>query len=168
GGYVATWTEGPESRLVKWRHTQGQDLGEGAVLWFQGALSLFLATQQRQPPSNPSGRGAREGHRRPCMTDRLIAIGDIDGCSKALATVVEAIQPKSEDTLVFLGDYIDRGPDSKGVVDQISALSQRCTVVPLLGNHEEMLLAVLQGGPSETKFWLTFCVSAGPAPYVLA
>jgi serine/threonine protein phosphatase 1 len=99
------------------------------------------------------------------MTERIIAIGDIHGCSKALATVVEAIQPTLQDTLVFLGDYIDRGPDSKGVLDQIIALSQRCTVVPLLGNHEEMLLAVLQGGPSEIKFWLTFGGAAALASY---
>ena len=90
------------------------------------------------------------------MTERIIAIGDIHGCATALATLIEAIQPTEMDTLVFLGDYIDRGPDSRGVIDQVIALGQHCTVVPLLGNHEEMLLAVLEGGRSEIKFWLTF------------
>jgi serine/threonine protein phosphatase 1 len=90
------------------------------------------------------------------MTDRIIAIGDIHGCSKALATLLEAIQPTELDTLVFLGDYIDRGPDSQGVVEQVIALGKRCNVVPLLGNHEEMLLAVLEGGKSEIRFWMTF------------
>lgn len=78
------------------------------------------------------------------MSARLIAIGDIHGCATALATLLDAIAPSADDTLVFLGDYIDRGPDSKGVIEQILALSSRCRVVPLLGNHEEMLLLALR------------------------
>ena len=74
---------------------------------------------------------------------RTIAIGDIHGRSLALKAVVDAINPRSDDILVFLGDFIDRGPDSRGVLDQIIDLRERCTVVPLLGNHEEMLLAAL-------------------------
>jgi serine/threonine protein phosphatase 1 len=99
------------------------------------------------------------------MTERIIAIGDIHGCATALATLIDAIQPTELDTLVFLGDYIDRGPDSKGVLDQIIALSQRCIVFPLMGNHEEMLLAVLDGGQSEIKFWLTFGGDGALASY---
>jgi serine/threonine protein phosphatase 1 len=56
------------------------------------------------------------------MTDRIIAIGDVHGCAKALATLLIAVQPTQQDTLVFLGDYIDRGPDSRGVVEQVIAL----------------------------------------------
>lgn len=89
------------------------------------------------------------------MTDRIIAIGDIHGFAKALATLLDAIQPTQGDTLVFLGDYIDRGPDSRGVLEQVIALAERCTVVPLFGNHEEMLLAALEG-QSELDFWLKF------------
>ena len=70
------------------------------------------------------------------MTDRIIAIGDVHGCAKVLATLIEAIQPTGSDTLVFLGDYIDRGPDSRGVVEQVVALPDRCTVVPFLGRSE--------------------------------
>lgn len=99
------------------------------------------------------------------MTERIISIGDIHGCATALATLIDAIQPTELDTIVFLGDYIDRGPDSKGVLDQIIALGQRCSVVPLMGNHEEMLLAVLAGGQSEIKFWLTFGGAAALASY---
>ncbi len=44
---------------------------------------------------------------------RTIAIGDIHGCAKAVHALVQAIRPQREDTLVFLGDYIDRGPDSR-------------------------------------------------------
>jgi serine/threonine protein phosphatase 1 len=83
------------------------------------------------------------------MTEgRTIAVGDVHGCSAALAALVRAIAPTSLDTLVFLGDYIDRGPDSRGVLEQVIALAVRSTVVPLMGNHEEMLLAALKGRPT--------------------
>ncbi|MGH7137072.1 MAG: metallophosphoesterase, partial [Pirellulales bacterium] len=49
------------------------------------------------------------------MPERTIAIGDIHGCSSALATLIRAIEPRASDTIVTLGDYVDRGPDSKGV-----------------------------------------------------
>ena len=47
------------------------------------------------------------------MSGRTIAIGDIHGCSEALRAIVEAIQPQHHDTIVTLGDYIDRGPDGR-------------------------------------------------------
>jgi serine/threonine protein phosphatase 1 len=86
---------------------------------------------------------------------RLFAIGDIHGCSTALRTLIEAIDPRPEDTIVTLGDYIDWGPDSRGVIELLIDLSNRCNLVPLLGNHEEMLLAVLESG-SELRYWLKF------------
>jgi serine/threonine protein phosphatase 1 len=100
------------------------------------------------------------------MTEgRIISIGDVHGCSAALAFLVRAIDPTALDTLVFLGDYIDRGPDSRGVLEQFIALAKRCTVVPLLGNHEEMVLAVLSGGRSEVRFWWTFGGDVALASY---
>jgi serine/threonine protein phosphatase 1 len=86
---------------------------------------------------------------------RTIAIGDIHGCSLALKALVDAIDPGPEDLLVALGDYIDRGLDSRGVLEQMFALGERCVLVPLLGNHEEMLLAALEG-QSELTYWLKF------------
>jgi serine/threonine protein phosphatase 1 len=87
------------------------------------------------------------------MTERTIAIGDIHGCSHALAALIKAICPTAEDTLVTLGDYIDRGPDSKGVLEQLLSLKGRCRLVPLMGNHEDMLLEAL-GSRSTCNFWL--------------
>jgi serine/threonine protein phosphatase 1 len=78
------------------------------------------------------------------MPERTIAIGDIHGCSRAIRAIAEAIRPSAEDTLVLLGDYVDRGPDSRGVLDFLLELEGRCQVVPLLGNHELMLLDALQ------------------------
>jgi serine/threonine protein phosphatase 1 len=76
---------------------------------------------------------------------RTIAIGDIHGCSKALRTLIDEIAPKPEDAIVFLGDYIDRGPDSRDVIQQLIDLKSRCRVIALLGNHELMMLGVLDG-----------------------
>jgi serine/threonine protein phosphatase 1 len=87
------------------------------------------------------------------MPGRIIAIGDIHGCSLALATLLDAIGPQPDDLFVLLGDYIDRGPDSRGVLEQVISLARRCRLVPLLGNHEEMLLAA-RSGPAALKSWL--------------
>jgi serine/threonine protein phosphatase 1 len=78
------------------------------------------------------------------MAARIIAIGDIHGCSLALSALIEAIRPGVEDTLVTLGDYINRGQASPGVLGLLIALSQQCDLVPLMGNHEEMLLSALK------------------------
>lgn len=83
---------------------------------------------------------------------RTIAIGDIHGCSKALRGLLQAIDPQPDDLLVFLGDYIDRGPDSRGVIDILIALKSQCKTRFLLGNHEIMLLGALRGLPPE--LWL--------------
>lgn len=71
---------------------------------------------------------------------RTIAIGDIHGCSKALRAVLEAVDPRCDDTLVLLGDYVDRGPDSRGVVEELMQVRQSCQMVALRGNHELMML----------------------------
>jgi serine/threonine protein phosphatase 1 len=83
---------------------------------------------------------------------RTIAIGDVHGCSKALDALIEAIQPTPVDTLVMLGDYVDRGPDSRGVLDRLIELGSRCRLVPILGNHDQMMLDTLNGEDSE--IWL--------------
>jgi serine/threonine protein phosphatase 1 len=87
------------------------------------------------------------------MSARTIAIGDIHGCARALRAIVESIQPEADDTLVLLGDYVDRGPDSRGVLDFVLELEGRCRVVPLLGNHELMLLDALEN-PQVIGPWL--------------
>ena len=87
------------------------------------------------------------------MPDRLIAIGDIHGCLDALDAILGAIDPGPSDTIVTLGDLIDRGPDSKGVILRLLDLSGRCRVVPILGNHDEMLLDTILD-PRKARYWL--------------
>jgi serine/threonine protein phosphatase 1 len=86
---------------------------------------------------------------------RTIAIGDIHGCDAALAALVTAIAPQPDDTLVVLGDFVDRGPNTRGVIDQLIGLSRRCRLQTLLGNHEEMLL-LSREDDLELRAWLQF------------
>jgi Calcineurin-like phosphoesterase len=76
---------------------------------------------------------------------RLLAVGDVHGCIDELSVVLDAIQPTPIDKVVFLGDYVDRGPNSRAVVDLLIALrdSRRCQTVFLRGNHEDMFLDFL-------------------------
>ena len=71
---------------------------------------------------------------------RHFAIGDIHGCSKALETLLDYAGPGSDDVIVTLGDYVDRGPDSRGVLDRVIDLNEQHRLVALRGNHEIMLL----------------------------
>ena len=71
---------------------------------------------------------------------RVLAIGDIHGCSAALTRLLETVEIGPEDTVITLGDYVDRGPDSKGVLDILLALGQKVPLVALRGNHELMML----------------------------
>ncbi len=87
---------------------------------------------------------------------RHLAIGDIHGCAKALATLLEYIRPHADDVVVTLGDYVDRGPDSKGVIELLLALRERCRHVPLRGNHEIMMLDA-----RDTESWLVPWLSYG-------
>ncbi|MCC9602056.1 serine/threonine protein phosphatase [Stieleria sp. JC731] len=89
------------------------------------------------------------------MSERLIAIGDIHGCRLALERLIDEIQPQPNDTIVTLGDYIDRGEDSKGVLDVLIRLAERTKVVGILGNHEEMMLEVLNHGAAHHA-WLRY------------
>jgi predicted MPP superfamily phosphohydrolase len=89
------------------------------------------------------------------MPNRLFVIGDIHGCATGLKTLNEAIDPQPEDTVVLLGDVIDWGPDSRDCVRQVIELSNRCRLVLVRGNHEEMLFAALES-QSELRYWLKF------------
>ncbi|HKJ40929.1 MAG TPA: metallophosphoesterase family protein [Sunxiuqinia sp.] len=79
------------------------------------------------------------------MKNRLFAIGDVHGCFDPLMELVESkLQLKKSDHLVLLGDYIDRGMQSREVIDYIMEFkNQGFDVVTLRGNHEQMLVDAL-------------------------
>ncbi len=76
---------------------------------------------------------------------RTIAIGDIHGCSAALKRLLAAVEPTSEDTLIFLGDYVDRGPDSRAVLEILSTLAAPSRNVFLRGNHDSIMQLWCEG-----------------------
>jgi serine/threonine protein phosphatase 1 len=83
------------------------------------------------------------------VAGRTFAIGDIHGDLAALETLFRRLPPLSaDDTIVFLGDYVDRGPDSKGVVAYVRTLANAlpARVVALRGNHEDAWLQVMGKG----------------------
>ncbi|MCB9873624.1 MAG: serine/threonine protein phosphatase [Planctomycetaceae bacterium] len=77
------------------------------------------------------------------MSARTIAIGDIHGCSIALAALIDAIDLQPDDTLVTLGDYVDKGVDSKAVLDFLIKLETRCQLISLIGNHDAVMLGAI-------------------------
>jgi serine/threonine protein phosphatase 1 len=85
---------------------------------------------------------------------RQFVIGDVHGCKISLLALLEKLDLKIGDELYFLGDYIDRGADSKGVFDTIFGLREAGhKVVCLLGNHEAMLLGALSGNKQDEFDW---------------
>ena len=86
---------------------------------------------------------------------RTLVIGDIHGCASALELLLQKIALAAADTVVFLGDYVDRGSNTRGVLDIVLELSKTHHVIPLLGNHEIMMLDAVK----ETMMrdlWLQF------------
>jgi len=77
---------------------------------------------------------------------RTFAIGDIHGCLEKLEDLLARIRPESDDSLIFLGDYIDRGDSPKEVVDRLIDLSSSARCIFLRGNHEDMFLDYLEWG----------------------
>lgn len=94
---------------------------------------------------------------------RLYAVGDIHGRLDLLDQLLDRIKgdirtsPRTTPIVVFLGDLIDRGPDSAGVIERLRSLRNfPAQTLFLLGNHEEILLRVLAGEPAVAYDWLKF------------
>ena len=76
---------------------------------------------------------------------RTLIIGDIHGCNKTFNALLDKVALSTFDHLYLLGDYIDRGPDSKGVIDTIFNLKEAGYHVSCIrGNHEQMMLDALE------------------------
>ena len=86
---------------------------------------------------------------------RTLVFGDIHGCDTALDVLLERTAPTLRDRLIFLGDYVDRGPNSRGVIDRLLHLGDSLECVFLEGNHEEMMLDSI-AGRSGGDMWLSF------------
>ena len=93
---------------------------------------------------------------------RAYAIGDVHGRLDLLERMLTTIDRDrrasrpARDYLILLGDLIDRGPDSRGVIERLMHLSGDMRPVFLMGNHEEMMLRILGGQPESVHQWLTY------------
>lgn len=80
---------------------------------------------------------------------RLLAVGDIHGCATALETLLATLDLRTGDTLVSLGDYINKGPETKKTLNILMQLFDQGFLIPLLGNHELKLLSALHNGNAQ-------------------
>jgi serine/threonine protein phosphatase 1 len=87
------------------------------------------------------------------LASRSIVFGDIHGCLLQFEALLHSVAPTTDDRLILLGDCVDRGPDSAGVLKLILRLSRTHGLTTLLGNHEQMMLAARE---SHAKYsdWL--------------
>lgn len=83
---------------------------------------------------------------------RIIAIGDVHGCALALDALLDVIQPTQQDQLVFLGDVVDMGRETRDVLDRMIELESRCHLVLIRGNHEEMMFAAHESEKA-LRYW---------------
>jgi serine/threonine protein phosphatase 1 len=75
---------------------------------------------------------------------RTFVIGDVHGCIDEMDRLLDAIRPTADDTICFLGDYVDRGPSPARVIDRLVRLRREGPAcIFLRGNHEDMFLAFL-------------------------
>ena len=84
--------------------------------------------------------------------ERLLAIGDIHGRARSLRALLDAVQVNDQDRLIFLGDYVDGGPDSAETLDLLQAMLERPRTVALRGNHDDELINVLDM-PDHFEAW---------------
>jgi len=88
---------------------------------------------------------------------RIIAVGDLHGCYSPFAELMRTMSLTSNDLVVFIGDYIDRGPESKKIVDELIHIRlSLADIFCLRGNHEDMLLgsAGYQAVVKDMDMWL--------------
>ena len=85
--------------------------------------------------------------------NRLIAIGDIHGEYHKLDNLIQKIKPVNSDTIVFTGDYIDHGKNSKYVIDYLIELSKKTNCIFLMGNHEDLLLKAKSNELKDVANW---------------
>jgi serine/threonine protein phosphatase 1 len=75
---------------------------------------------------------------------RRFVIGDVHGCVDELERLLDGVAPTADDSLCFLGDYVDRGPNPRGVIERLIRLqAEGPQCIFLKGNHEDMFLAFL-------------------------
>ncbi|MEI8378723.1 MAG: metallophosphoesterase family protein [Planctomycetota bacterium] len=86
---------------------------------------------------------------------RHLAIGDMHGCYAALRTLCDFVGLRSDDTIITLGDYCDRGPDTRAVLDWLIRRKTQCQLHPLRGNHD-LVMVKARDDDAERARWLEY------------
>ncbi len=115
-----------------------------------GLISGWLAGRKEAPARRHRLRAG----------ERVYAVGDIHGCSRQLDAILARIATDpaegiTQRFLVFLGDYVDRGPDSKGVIERLLNPPAGFDVIAVRGNHDQTLLDFL-ADPAVYGVWREF------------
>ena len=79
------------------------------------------------------------------------------GCLTSLETLLAFIQPTADDLIVTLGDYVDRGPDSRGVIANLLELQKSSQLIHLMGNHEIQMIRALETSHDRDRFLSDLC-----------
>jgi serine/threonine protein phosphatase 1 len=87
------------------------------------------------------------------LPSRTLVFGDVHGCLSNFDALLYAVAPTPSDRIILLGDLIDRGPDSAGVLTRVLRVSQSHDLTTLMGNHEQMMLAA-RNGHDKFSDWL--------------
>jgi serine/threonine protein phosphatase 1 len=110
-----------------------------------------------------SGLFSRSARRSGPKRRRAYVIGDVHGCLELLERLLSRIEsemreePRRKSSIVFLGDLIDRGPDSAGVIERLRTYSPAgASTHFIMGNHEEVMIRVLDGDTDLIASWLRF------------
>src|SRR5438046_1705083 len=93
---------------------------------------------------------------------KLVVIGDVHGCAEELKALIHKLPLDQSTTILFLGDYVDRGPDAKSVIDTVLNLSEIYSVIPLMGNHEWLMQQYLDS-PNDPVASGNFILNGGSA-----
>lgn len=158
------------SASVYVRHANAVKTGTARIQEASGRVEIMVRGLLGKRPAGQRDTAPRRWRASP--NRRCYAIGDVHGCLAELDVLLHAIEadmaaraPK-ETHIVFLGDLVDRGPESRGVVERVRALADGdLSVLLIKGNHEEMLLRGLSGEPELLPKWLDYGGRACMASY---
>ncbi|MGR3363397.1 MAG: metallophosphoesterase family protein [Maritimibacter harenae] len=116
-------------------------------------MSIFKRLLRRSgaPAAAPEFRAPLQPESRMCV------IGDVHGCAMLLDRLMEKVESRDDlEEIIFVGDYVDRGDDSRGVIDRLVERDRDARVTCLMGNHEDMMLTFLDDPAGSGRRWLRF------------
>ncbi len=129
-------------------------LDRACLLRESAVLRRFIEMLAREPVAGDNHGPVAQNTLKPDIP--FIAVGDIHGRRDLLESLMSKVDPAGNRQLVFLGDYIDRGPDAAGTVSSLFAMAQARPehVICLMGNHEKMMLDFLDDPLGRGMNWL--------------